>query len=172
MNTKPRNTPASIWLLLALALAFCAGASDLPGVGALEESLGWADVRIAETEQELKAAMARFDDAQVERLGDELRQLKNRRREIRRQIDEARAVSERHQVSETERRRPGIMRRLSELEPQVQAAAAAFEANPSTANAIRLRMLTTEQVELRNELRQSDSTRQGAPHDPQTEEIR
>lgn len=122
-----------------------------PELGALDHSLQWVDQHIAETAPELEQALADFDQAAIARIGAKLRGLEARRQSILRQIDGLRGLVEAQKADEARSRRPGVLRRLSEVEPRIREAAA-FDADPSRLDEARLRGLTIEKIQLSDEL--------------------
>ena len=86
-----------------------------------------------------------------------LREIKQRRAGIIRDLQEARAERDRLEAAEALGRRPALLRRLETLRAELDTAAAEYEEHPSGARAARLRRLTVEELEVRDELRKAEA---------------
>ena len=107
--------------------------------------------------------MTSHDADEIRAAGTRLREIKQRRLVILRDLESVRAERDRLEAAEALGRRPALMRRLEELQGELNEAAAAYEARPTDSRAARLRRLTMEEIELRDLLRQAEeSTGAGA----------
>lgn len=151
------STSWTIILALALSLGLSAIARALPEVGALEESLAAADEATLDAEAELRVALTSHDPERIRTASTQLREVKQRRAAILRDLQDARAERDRLEAAEALGRRPALLRRLETLRGELDAAAADYDERPSSARAARLRRLTVEELELRDDLRKAEA---------------
>lgn len=149
---RPRSLSYACLLWLGLA----ASAWALPEIGALEHALGVAEEEIQGAEADFNAALSAQDSEAMRATGSRLRALKERRKVLLRDLETARAERDRREAAEANLRRGATLRRLDDLEPEVEAAAEAFDAKPTGARGAKLRRLTVEEVELLQDLRKAD----------------
>lgn len=145
------NFVCSVFLLLSLIPWGVALA--LAEVGALEESMALVESQIMQSESDFVDALHGHDPEQVRTVSERLRMLKQRRIEINAELEAALQERRRRESLELLRERPEITRRLQSIEPQVDEAAAAFDEDPTGRRGARLRRLSVEELQLRDELR-------------------
>jgi len=134
-----------------------AEAADLSAAGTaaaalLERNLLTAKEAIAASETDLQAALRAFDQQAVRDLGSRLRELKRRRDRIKADLASARKTQQRNEAAAVLHQRQSIVRRIEDLSPQVDKAAAAFERTPSVRQGARLSTLTVQEIELKSSL--------------------
>lgn len=134
-----------------------AEAADLVAAGnaaavLLERHLMAADEAIVASETDLQAALRAFDQQAVRDLGGRLRELKRRRDRITADLASARVTQRHHEAAAVLYQRPSIVRRIKDLAPRVDKAAAAFERAPSPRQGGRLSTLTVQEIELKSSL--------------------
>ena len=157
------NHACTVHLALILGLGLSALAHALPEVGALEESLAVAEAATVDAEAELRRALTSHDPERIRTASTRLREIKQRRAGIIRDLQEARAERDRLEASEALRKRPALLRRLETLRAELDTAAAEYEEHPSGVRAARLRRLTVEELELRDELRKAEAAEGTGP---------
>lgn len=137
-----------LWLSLILPPAALAG-SDLV---LLQQDLTKVDQVIAEAETELESMLRTYDQPAIRKIGRRLRELKQRRDKIAHDITQAEATQRRNEAGALLYQRPEIQHRLEVIEPQVDQAAAAFDAAPTPRRGANLSDLTVQEIDLKHKL--------------------
>jgi len=138
-----------------------AEAADLVATGnakavLLEQHLMTTQEEIAASETDLQAALQTYDQQVVRDLGSRLRELKRRRDRLAADLASARVTQRHNEAAAVLYQRPSIVRRIKDLAPRVDKAAAAFERAPSPRQGGRLSTLTVQEIELKSSLEEAE----------------
>ena len=144
-------------LMLCLGLLLCKVAGAEPKVSALVQDLVTVQQRIGEAQAELQTQLRGYNQVTIHDVGAQLRELKRRRDEIVRALAAARDQQRQHEAAALLRPRPELAHRLEVIKPQVDQAATAFDEQQTPGRGARLRDLSIEEIDLRDNLATADS---------------